>query len=178
MSLDPFLVLTARYFLALLLLAAGLHKRAHMGSVTAAIAAYRVVPVVFEKPVAWLLIGVELHVATALMVPSASRLASLAAAGVFAVYFAVMGLSLVRDGREVECGCSFHHSDASLSASHLVRNLLLMIVAVAGSRRDSGRAVGWVDGVQIAAAVVCLALLYLSADALLAHPGSTAAREA
>jgi uncharacterized membrane protein YphA (DoxX/SURF4 family) len=178
MNFDPLIVLTARYFLALLLLAAGLHKSADLDKVRGAIAAYRAVPSGLEKPAVWLVIGVEVAVGAALIVPSTSRSASLVAAGVFAVYFTVMSLNWLRGDRDVDCGCSFYHGDASLSGAHLVRNVLLVMLGVAGFQSDAGRAISWVDGVQIAAAVASLALIYLSADALLAHRGSTARREA
>jgi len=178
MSLDPLFLLTLRYFLALLLLSAGLHKSANLGRVREAIGAYCTLLIGFEARVAWLVIGVELIIGGALFVPSAAQLAVLAAAGVFAVYFAVMALSWVRGHREVKCGCSFQHTETSLSGAHLVRNVLLVILAIVGSVAGSRREVSWVDGVQIAAAVACLSLLYLSADALLARPGNVTGREA
>jgi uncharacterized membrane protein YphA (DoxX/SURF4 family) len=178
MNFDPLIVLTARYFLALLLLAAGLHKSADLDKVTDAIAAYRAIPRGFEKLAAWLVIGIEIAAGAALIIPSTSRSASVVAACVFAVYFALMSLNWLRGDRDVDCGCSFYHGEASLSGFHLVRKVLLVLLGVAGFQSDSGRAVSWVDGVQIAAAVASLAFIYLSADALLAHPGSTARREA
>lgn len=172
------LLLTARYSLALLLLAAGLHKSVNAGSFREAIAAYCPVLIRYEMPVSLLVVGVEVTVGAALMIPNLSRLASLAAATVFGVYLTAMGLSWLRGDREVECGCSFHDSKAPLSGSHLVRNGLLALSAAVASGPGSGRAVSFVDGLQITTAVACLAIIYLSVDALLAHPENVAGREA
>lgn len=168
MSLDPVLILTAQYLSALLLLAAGLHKGADRRRVKAVIAAYRVVPGSFERPVMWLVIGVEITVGAALMIPVTRQSASLAAATVFTVYFAVMALSLVRGRRKVDCGCSLSRRATPLSALHLIRNGFLVTMALAACGPESGRALSWFDGLQITGAVVSVALIYLSADSLLA----------
>lgn len=169
MMLDPFVTLTAQFFLALLLFAAGVHKGADLSRLVAAISAYRMLPAHFERSVAWLVIATELTIGAALLVPSTREAAASAAAGVFAAYLVVVGLSLVRGHRNVDCGCSFHGRVAPLSGAHLVRNGVLVMLAVLASMPDSGRIVVWLDGVQITAAVLCLALIYLSLDSLLAH---------
>jgi hypothetical protein len=174
MILDPLLTRTVQLFLAILLIAAALHKSADPGRMRAAISAYRVVPVSSEDPVAWLVIGLEMAVGAALLVPILSKSASLAAAGVFAVYFALMSLSLVRGDREMNCGCSFSRQPARLSSSQLVRNSVLVMLAVVAWMPDSGRVVGWIDGLQIAAAASCLTLIYLSVDSLLVNAASLA----
>jgi hypothetical protein len=176
MTLDPLLVLTTQYFVAVLFLMAGLHKYANLGRVGDVIAAYRVVPAGLHTAAAWLVIGIELIIAVALVVPPTSRMASLAAATVFVVYFSVMGLRLFRGDRKVDCGCSFHPSGASLSSGHLIRNLLLTLCAVVGAVAPR-RAIGWEDGAQIVSAVASLTLLYLSTDALLAVSGNVAETE-
>jgi uncharacterized membrane protein YphA (DoxX/SURF4 family) len=164
--------------LALLLLAAGLHKSTNLGRVRSALAGYRAVPFAFAKPIPWVVIAVEVTVGVTLMVPSTSHLASLAAAGVFAAYFAVMGLSWLLSHRVVDCGCSFHDKEVPLSGAHLIRNALLLIMAVVGFEPITERAVSWADSVQIGAAVAFLALLYLAEEDLLSHRRSVAIREA
>jgi uncharacterized membrane protein YphA (DoxX/SURF4 family) len=163
---------------ALLLLIAGVHKAADPGRVHAAIAAYRIVPASIEQPVMWLVIGIEITVGAALMIPVTRQSASLAAATVFAVYFAVMASSLVRGHRRVDCGCSLNRRETPLSGFHLIRNGLLVAIALVASGSDVGGAVSWLDAVQITAAVVSLALIYMSADLLMANQANVARREA
>jgi hypothetical protein len=177
MILDPFLTLVAQCFLALLLLSTGLHKSTNPERVRAALSAYRVVPASCVRAVAYLVVGIELTVGAALMVPPLCKSASLAAAGAFAVYFGVMGLAIVRGYRNLDCGCSFHGRAAPLSGAHLVRNAVLVSFAVVASMPDSRRALGWLDRVQITAAVWCLALIYLSADSLLASKADVTGTE-
>lgn len=178
MMLDPSLTLTAQFFLALLLLVAGLHKHADLNRIMAAVSAYRVVPGYFTKPVAWLVIAIELTVGTALVIPRTRESASFAAAGVFVVYFVVMSLGLIRGHREIDCGCSLYGREVPLSGAHLIRNGVLVLVAIMASMSDLPRAVGWVDGVQITAAVFCLGMIYLSADSLLANGANVESLEA
>jgi uncharacterized membrane protein YphA (DoxX/SURF4 family) len=169
MSWDPLLALTARCCLALLLLAAGIHKGSNLGGVRNTLTGYRTVPAGFEGPLTWAVIAIEVSVGACLLVPSTSRLASLVASGVFGVYGAVMVLSYVSGHRVMDCGCSFQHAGTPLSGLHPLRNALLVIVGVVGFEPISGRALSWVDGVQVGAAVASLSLVYLSVDSLLSH---------
>lgn len=125
-----------------------------------------------------LLIGIEGGIGTALIVPGVREQAALAAACLLGLYFAAMALNIVRGRRQVGCGCSFHDRASALSGSHLVRNVVLVLLAVVASMPDSGRMVGWLDAVQVTAAVLCLALIYLSADSLLANSADVASSEA
>jgi uncharacterized membrane protein YphA (DoxX/SURF4 family) len=177
MSADPVFLLTTRWSLASLLLGAGLHKSLHQERTRAAITAYFRVPHPLQQWTTWLVVTVEMTIGAALITPSTSRLASAGAAILFAAYFGIMALNMARGHRRVDCGCSFQRSEAPLSGAHLARNALLVTLAIAASVLHSGRTVGWIDGLQIAAAVACAALLYLSADALLAKPGHVVTQE-
>jgi len=174
MSSDPVFVLTARYFVALLLVAAGVHKVCDPRGIRDALASYRIVPPGYEGPVACAAIGAEIAVGVTLVFAS---FASLLAAGVFAFYLVTMAVALMRNRGVAQCGCSFHRGANALSGSHVIRTLLLTILALAGSASASGRTLDWVDQIQIAAAVTFLALLYLIVDALLARPATIKARE-
>jgi uncharacterized membrane protein YphA (DoxX/SURF4 family) len=168
MSLDPLLLFTTQLFLGLLLLAAGLHKAADLRRVTAVIAAYRVLPAALRRPMASLVMGVEIAIGLALLIPFTRRPAALMAAALLALYMTLMAVSLLPGHRDVDCGCSFRDSTTQPSAYHIIRNGTLVIFALCAVMPDSGRAIGWLEKSQIAAAVVSLALIYLSVDALLA----------
>ena len=162
-------VLTIHYFLALLLLASGLHKARDWERIHGVITAYQVVPVVLERTMLWLVIGVEIATGAGLALGVKSRIPSFGAAIVFAAYFAVIALNLLRGRRGVDCGCSFSRRTTPLSGLHLVRGALLLMLAVVGASVELKTTIGWPNALQIAAAVVCLALIYLSADTLLGY---------
>jgi hypothetical protein len=172
MILDPFITLTAKLFLGLLLLATGVHKGVDPSRLRALILSYRLVPPYSVRTMARLAVGVEVTLGAALMVPAISKPVSLPAAGVFAIYFVVVGLSLVLARDEMDCGCSFHGMSVRVSGAHLVRNAVLVVLALVASMADSGRAIGWWEEIQIGSAVLCLALIYLGTDSLLATSGN------
>jgi hypothetical protein len=176
MTVDPAFVLTAQYFLALLFFVNGLHKAANLPELRATITAYRIVPSGIAHWIAGFVMTAELLLGVALT-SGLSRLASLVAAGVLALYFAVMALSLARGLGEVDCGCGLHGRASPLSVTYLVRNGLLILLALLASMPASGRVVGSFDAFQIVAATLSLALLYISADSLLANRTTTAALE-
>lgn len=169
MNLDPALVLTAQYLVALILLATGLHKAADRNRFTAVLAAYRVVPTPLEKPVMWLVLGAEITMGVALLFPVTRRPAAVAAAAVFAVYGALLVLRLARGHGGVDCGCSLSGATTPLSRAHIIRNGALVAVALVAAAPGFQRPMGPLDAFQIVAAVAALMLTYLSADALLAH---------
>lgn len=178
MILDPFITMTAQYCVALVMLAGGLHKVADIGRFAEVISAYRIIPGCLERPVVVLLIGIELGIGTALIVPRVREQAAWGAACLLGLYFAAIALNILRGRRQLDCGCSFHGRAAGLSGSHLVRNVLLVLLAVVASIAESGRIVGLLDRVQITAAVLCLTLIYLSTDSLLANRADVASLEA
>jgi hypothetical protein len=177
MILDPFITLTAQYCLALLMFAGGMHKSADVGRFAVAISAYRIVPACLERPVAMLLITIEVVLGASLVVPRAKEHAALVTACLLALYFVAIAVNILGGRRQLNCACSFHGRATPVSGFHLLRNAILILLAVVGSMPHSSRIVCWVDGVQITASVLCLALIYLSADSLLANSGDIASLE-
>ena len=161
MTVDPLLTHAIRYFLALLLLAAGLHKCADIDRALSVITAYRVVPARFARPLMWLVIVFESMIGTALLFPRAAAAGALAAAGLLMLYFAVLSRALL--GRQsIDCGCSLTKHSTRLSVPVLIRNAVLVALAMIASAPSSGRMLTPLDIAQILAAVLALSLVYLT----------------
>ena len=96
------------------------------------------VPDMVARPLVWLLPSVELVVGLLVCVPATARLASAAAVVLLAGYTVVVW-RLVRRGGAVACHCFGALSREPVSYRTLVRNLVLLALALLG-------AVGQVDG--------------------------------
>jgi len=174
MTPDPLIIHTARGCLALLFIATGLHKSVHPGRFRLVLGAQRILPEQCIRAGASVLSLAELCVGVSLLWPAAARSAALAAAVLLGLYFWVLSLNLARDHR-TECGCSLSRRKVPVSGAHLIRNACLILVALVAAMADSARQLHWADLIQVLAAVLSLALLYVSAETLL-EQGASALR--
>jgi len=125
--IDPLLQLVIAVALALLFVSAALHKRSEPARFRAQLAAYRLVPADFLRPMASVLPLFEAGVAL-LLLPEATRAtAGAAAAGLLLLYAAGMGINLLRGRGEIDCGCG--GTAQPLSWFLVFRNLALASAA-------------------------------------------------
>jgi hypothetical protein len=163
-SLDPVLVATLRGSLALLFVAAALHKLRDRSAFRAALAGYGLLPEAWVAPAAALLAAAELAVAAGLLVPALGRLASLAAAGLLALYAGAMLAALAAGRRGIDCGCAGPAGARPLGPMHVARNALLVAASLAASLPAAARPVAWLDAVTVAGAMASLACLASAAE--------------
>lgn len=166
LSIDPALALSARLGLALLFATAAAHKLRDPGAFRAALAGYRLAPGWTHGAVVAALIAAELGVSFLLV---ASRRGGIPAALLLSLYTAAIGSGLARGLREIDCGCFGPAARQPLSPALVARNLALVALALAASLPAGARGLGWLDAVAICAAVALGALLYASANTLLAN---------
>ncbi len=145
------------------LLAAG-HKVRDLPRFRASLAAYEIVPEGFASWSAPLLVGLELLTVAVLFLHEGRGL--LLAFTLIGVYSLAIGINLLRGRTEIDCGCG--DLPTPLSAWLLLRNLLLMALALAAGRHPvvQGSPMAWL---VVAAGVTCLVGLYLIAEHLLAN---------
>src|SRR5438128_7741724 len=168
MSMDAAVDITLRAALALLFLVAASHKLRDPGRFLATLAEYRLLPAAAVPLAAILVIGVEVVVAMALLVPERRAPGPVAAALVLAVYGAAIGINLARGRRHIDCGCAGPALRRPISGWLVARNAALAAAALAGLIPASPRPFSWVDGITVAGATVTLAALYASLDRMLA----------
>jgi uncharacterized membrane protein len=167
--MDPVIERMLRSALALLFLVAAVHKLRAPTAFRDQLADYRLVPGRATLAAAAAVVAGELTTGLALLAPSL-RLAAPGAALVllFAYSFAI-ALNLVRGRRDIDCGCSGPALRQPLTPWLLVRNALLVGIAVACLAPVRGRTLIWVDAVTVLGGVGVLAALYAASNRMLAN---------
>jgi uncharacterized membrane protein YphA (DoxX/SURF4 family) len=174
---DPVVDLTLRACLALLFVAAGWHKARDVAGFRRIMGAYRMLPASMLPVAALAAIGAELLVAIAILWP---RFQAIGAAGmviILALYSAAIAINLARGRRDIDCGCG-GAAEQRLSASLVVRNLILMGAAVATLTPIATRPLIWLDWLTLFGAVAVLAASWAAANRLLAAGTDMRARRA
>lgn len=168
-TLDPAIVLTLRSSLALLLLVAAAHKLSNMAAFRSAAAGYEIVPRAAVRPFAVLVVLAELILASALVIPDTGAPAALGAGALLAVYTMAIGVNLVRGRRNIDCGCLGPAGARPLGPGLIVRNTILLGVALAAALPVAPRPLLWLDLLTVAAAAAALNLLFVASAAALAN---------
>ena len=165
-TLDPVVGWTLRLGLALLFAGAAGHKLRAPGEFVAAVRVYRLVPRLVVVPVAALLVLGEATAAVSLLGPSSYRHGAALAAGLLALYAGAIAVNLARGRRDLDCGCAGPGGRRAVSASLVVRNLVLIVAACLLLGPADGRAPTWLDVTTVLAATATLAALWAAAGQL------------
>lgn len=129
-------------FLALILLASGLHKMIRRDRSQAVVREFAGVPRVLA-PFAVLAVAVtELLAGLLLLTPAYRTLGGIAAALVWAAYLGLILRAIAQGRRDVDCGCTFGMAHRPLGAFQVTRNSVLVVMAalVIGSAVAGGGA--------------------------------------
>lgn len=156
-DLDPLLVTVAAGFMALLLLRAAYHKATSFTAFTGTLSDYQILPTALVAPTAAVLAAIEFGLAAALLWNVTRPVAGILAALLLAVYTGAMAYPLSQGRSEVSCGCG--GPAEHLSPALLVRNLVLIVAALAAACSIAVRTVTWLDYVSIPFAVFVLWLV-------------------
>lgn len=175
MTLDPVLSTALHVGLALLFLDASIHKLRDFNAFREAVSGYRIVPRWGEPIAAGALVGAELAVSVALVLPGSGAGPALASVALLLLYASAIGVNLARGRRDIDCGCAGRAARRSLHGGLVVRNLALVGLALVASLPAGPRSLHWVDGVTLVGVVVSGAALYAAADRALANAPSLAA---
>ena len=170
--IDPVWSLTLRAGLALLLVSAAAAKLRDLGGFTAALAGYRLLPASLVRPVAIAFVTAELALALGLWLPALRASCALGIALLLFLYGLAIAINLARGRRDIDCGCGGPLGRQTLSEALVLRNALLVGAALAAALPVEPRALGWLDGWTLVAAVAAAVVLYVAANTLLASgPG-------
>jgi len=169
MHTDPILIIASALAIAVLLASAATHKVRAPARFAKQMADYQLLPALLVKPLSRLVPLLELAIAFALLVPVSRAWAALAAAALLALYAVAIGINLWRGRRDIDCGCAGPDQAQPLRPVLLLRNSLLVALALLASVTPLVRDMGLFDGfVTVAASAVAL-LIYAAADGLLAN---------
>lgn len=172
MILDPTAELGIRIAAGLFFLWAGIAKLQDWTRFRAALADYHLLPRFAITPAALAVPAVELGVAATLPCAALGPWPALAGTGLLLLFACAMAINLLRDRRDIACGCSFGAKDGGLHWSLVARNV------VAASVLASSGIGAWPASLpEIATGVIAGAALFAlltAADAVLAlfarHP--------
>lgn len=180
--MDPAVDNALRGALALLLLAAGLHKLRDPERFRAVLRDYRLLPARIADVAAPCVIAAELGLGLGLLAPvwaalapgagfapAARVLAPLGAGLLFAAYGAAIGVNLARGRRDIDCGCAGPGRVQPLSGWLLPRNGALVVAALACALPVEPRTLLWPDAVTMAASVSALSATWATVGQLIAN---------
>ena len=170
--MDPALEHVLRGGLGLLLATGAAQKLRDLPRFRAAVEGYALLPVRAAAAAAPGFALAEAGLAAALWLPAAlgvRALALAAAAALFAVYGAAIGVNLARGRRAIDCGCGGPAARMPLSGWLVARNALLAAAALACAGGAAPRALAAADAITIAGGVAAAVLLWTASHGLLAH---------
>lgn len=169
MHIDPIFIIANALAIAVLLASAATHKLRAPARFAKQLADYQLLPEALVRPSARVIPVVELAIAFALLVPVSRSWAALTAASLIALYAAAIGINLWRGRRDIDCGCAGPDQAQPLRPVLLLRNSVLVGLALLASVAPIVRDLNVFDGfVTLFASAVAL-LIYAAADGLLAN---------
>jgi uncharacterized membrane protein len=165
--IDPALGSLIAAAIAVLFATAAVHKFRDLKHFTAVVAAYRIVPGVLARRLAWTIPCAELTVALALLWPVTRPWAAWTALGLLVLYAASMGLNLARNRRDLDCGCLAAGHRRPIAPWMVWRNVLLALCALVTALPWTSRALTGADLLTIIGGATASFVLYLALDRLL-----------
>lgn len=167
LSLDPVAVWVPTLSLGGLWARAGLHKLRDLARFGSTLDAYAILPQAMVSPLSRLMPMSELSLAVGLVLPFSRRAAATAGASVLLIYMTAIGINLRRGRRELDCGCSGFGHEQPISPQLLIRNGILALLSLGiAILPPAGSSWRWIDACTVAAAVLAIALIDLTAEQL------------
>ena len=167
--MDPVLASVLRLSLALLLGGAALHKLRHPAAFRLALASYALIPAALLGVAPWFFVAAELGLAVSMVAPASGAAPALGTALLLALYSGAIAINLLRGRRDIACGCGGPASRGTLGWGLLLRNGVLVAVAMLAALPEQLRPLVWLDLVTVALGVATLALLWNASGLLASH---------
>ena len=169
MTFDPAVNLIAALILSYVFVLAGLRKCRAPTEFADTLANYRILPPGLTRQGVFLIPAAEIITGIALLIPVIVQLAALVAATLLCIYIAAIGINLLRGRRNIDCGCGGPAQKQRLSEWMLVRNGLLLFLAVIAAGQAQLRTLLWFDWLLITLATVMGCLFYNIINQLLVN---------
>ncbi len=169
MHLDPIYSLAVAVLIAFVFARAGLHKLIDFPRHLAIIRDYRIAPGWLAPLLAPVVVILEVTVAALVLWPASRSPALALAAGLLLAYVCAIGLNLLRGRTSIDCGCGWGSHEQRISNWLLVRNLLLIGVALAARLPVAERPLNLLDWFLLAFTSLALIAVYSIGDSLIAN---------
>ena len=168
MLVDPVISLLAALCGVLLFGWTAVNKWRAPRQFAATVAEYRLVPEMAAPVVALALALLEAAVCASLLWPATRAAGAATGAALLLLYACAMAVNLARGRRNLDCGCGLVRR--SISAGMVLRNVALAGLLALPWLPASTRTMATADYATVAGALIVCALLYASAELLLARP--------
>lgn len=170
--LDPLVLKVISINFGLLFLLAAAHKFSTAQQFRVILEEYQVMPRALAGPVARIVVLLEMMLSIGWFTGYRPQLVALSSAALLAIYTSAIGVNLLRGRIHIGCGCGVAGSaagDQQLSSGLLLRNSVLIGIALVAAIPTTVRSFGVVDYITLSATLLASALLYLAANQLLAN---------
>jgi hypothetical protein len=164
--LDPALGFLIVIATALLLTGAAVQKFRDLGRFADIVVAYRVLPSVLGKPVAWLIPCLESTLALALLWEPTRSAAVKAAMVLLFAYASGLSINLLRGRRDLDCGCGSARDRRPIATWMVWRNLFLVGALGVAALPWSSRSLGLTDLLTLLGGLAVTIALYATVDRL------------
>jgi 4-hydroxybenzoate polyprenyltransferase len=154
---------------------AAVHKLQSLAIFRSALDEYRLMPRNLSGIAAVLVVTAELLAALLVLIPGARTAGLVVMVGLLLIYTAGISINLLRDRRNIDCGCSGPSSRHELSGWLVLRNLLLSGLVLLALAPVSARPLNWLDLLVIVFGVLIAGGLYLGMNQMLAQAPRIAA---
>lgn len=165
-AVDPVFSWIARAALASLFAASAAHKLRDPRAFAESVRDYEVVPSGLAAVGAPLLIALEAATAVALLLPAAAAPAAATGFALLVTYSAAIALNLARGRTHIDCGCLGPAGRQPITPGLLVRNAVLLAVALLAAGPVATRPLEAVDALSIAGGLATAVFLFLAGSAL------------
>ncbi len=145
---------------ALILLLAAIDKLRDLDLFAVVVEQYRLLPRGVGRLVAVVVPVAEIVAAVMLLWPAARVAGAVLACTLLLGFAAAMAINLLRNRRDIACGCGGLGGTQSLSWPLVARNGVLALLALAGAGEGAARAFTWLDLVTVLGATLALLALY------------------
>ena len=153
---------------ALLFASAGVHKLRDLRRFDETFTAYELMPALAHRHISRMVPILEIAVAVGLLVDGWRRYAGVLGIILLLGYAAAIAINLRRGRRDLACGCGGPDERRPISAWMVWRNILISLALAVALEPWASRPLSFTDGVTIVFGLLTIALVYLSADRLLA----------
>lgn len=173
--IDPLMQKVVAIGFSLLFLLAALHKLSALAHFRAILRDYQLLPGALIAPLAIVIPLLETVIGACWLLLKNPAPVALVSMFVLGLYTLAITVNLYRGRVHISCGCGVAGSDAGnqhLTAGLVVRNVVLIFLALAGTLTVAERSFGLVDYVTLIAAMLAAVLLYVAGNQLLANNGA------
>jgi hypothetical protein len=174
--LDPLITKVISVGMGLMFLVAAYHKLAEGPSFRVTILEYQLLPEFLVPPLSRLLPLSELLLGTSwLLAFYQQSITAIVSAILLGMYAFAIGINLMRGRHYIDCGCGFggkNDSEQFLSGGLVMRNLVLVALALVTLLPVVDRMLGFGDYLTLAAALVATTLLFGASNQLILNRAS------